>query len=68
MLLLSTLSSLEVANTIAAVELDTNLVIEVGFALVKTASLDDDLALHYVKAGVQAGAAITAEEVMIDLS
>lgn len=68
MLLLSTLSSLDVANTITAVELDCNLVVEVGLALVKTTSLDDDLAFHYVEASVQAGAAITTEEVMVELA
>jgi hypothetical protein len=68
MLLLSSLSSLEVADTITAVELNSNLVVEVSLALVKTTSLDDDLALHYVKASVQAGAAVTTEEVMVELS
>jgi hypothetical protein len=68
MLLLSTLSGLEVADTITAVELDSNLVVKVSLALVKTTSLDDDLALHYVEASVQAGAAITTEEVMVELS
>jgi hypothetical protein len=68
MLLLSTLSGLEVADTITAVELNSNLVVEVSLALVKTTSLDDDLALHYVQASVQAGAAVTTEEVMVELS
>jgi hypothetical protein len=68
MLLLSSLSSLEVADTITAVELNSNLVVEVSLALVKTTSLDDDLALHYVQASVQAGAAVTTEEVMVELS
>jgi hypothetical protein len=68
MLLLGTLGRLEVANTVTGVELNTNLVVQVSLALIKTTSLDDNLALHNVKASVQAGTAITTEEVVVDLA
>lgn len=68
MLLLGTLSSLQVTNTITAVKLDIDLVVEVGLAVVKTTSLDDDLAGHDVEASVQAGAAVATEEVVVYLA
>ena len=68
MLLLSTLSSLKIANTVTSVKFNTNLVVKVGLALIKTSSLDDDLSLHNVKAGIQAGTAVTTEEVVVDLA
>ena len=68
MLLLSTLSSLKIADTVTSVKLNANLVVKVGLALVETTSLDDDLSLHNVKAGIQAGTAVTTEEVVVDLA
>lgn len=68
MLLLGSLSSLQVANTITAVKLDIDLVVEVGLAVVKTTSLDDNLARHDVEASVEAGAAVTTEEVVVYLT
>jgi hypothetical protein len=67
-LLLSTLSSLKVANTVTSVKLNTNLVVKVGLALVKTTSLDDNLSLHNVEASVKARTAVTTEEVVVDLA
>ena len=68
MLLLGSLSSLQVANAITAVKLDIDLVVEVGLAVVKTTSLDDDIAGHDVEASVQAGAAVTTEEMVVYLA
>jgi hypothetical protein len=67
-LLLGSLSSLQVANTITAVKLDIDLVVKVGLAVIKTTSLDDNVARHDVEASVQAGAAVTTEEVVVYLS
>lgn len=68
MLLLCAFHSSQVSNTVPAVELDVDLVVQVGLALVQAAGLDDDLALHNVKLGEQAGAAVAAEEVVVDLT
>lgn len=67
-LLLGSLSSLQVANAITAVKLDIDLVVEVGLAVVKTTSLDDDIARHDVEASVEAGAAVATEEVVVYLA
>jgi len=67
-LLLGSLSSLQVANTITAVKLDIDLVVEVGLAVVKNTSLDDNLARHDVEASVKAGAAVSTEEVVVYLA
>lgn len=67
-LLLRTLTTPKILNTIARVKFDIDLVPQARGAAVEPAGLDDDLARHDVQLGVQAGAAVGAEEVVVDFA
>lgn len=67
-LLLGALATGKVLNAIAGVKLDVDLVSQARGAAVEAAGLDDDLAGHDVQLGVQAGAAVGAEEVVVGLA
>ena len=68
MYLLSTLRSLNVRNPVPAVELNADLVAQMGVAIVEAACLDDELAWHDFQLRVQAGATGPAEVVTVVLA
>jgi hypothetical protein len=67
-LLLSTRAGSKVANTVLGVKLDANLVTEASSAAIKRTSLDAVDVGHDFERSVQAGAAVGAEEVLVDLA
>lgn len=68
MLLLGSLAGTEVAHSILNVELNSNLVAQACRAAVERAGLDAGHVRHDLELGVQAGAAVAAEEVLVNLA
>ena len=66
--MLGSIYSSQVADSVLAVELGGDLVAQTGFALIQTASLDDDDTGHDIQLGVQAGAAGAAEMMAVVLA
>ena len=58
----------QVRDAVLAVELDVDLAVQSGLAVVQAAGLDDDDVGHDVELGVEAGAAGAAEEVAVVLA
>lgn len=67
-LLLGSFTSIEVAHAILAVELNANLAAEAGSSAVERPGLDARHVGHDLEFRVEAGAAVAAEEVLVDLA
>lgn len=67
-LLLRTGTGREVADAVLCVKLDANLVAEAGRAAIEGAGLDAVGVGHDLEGRVQAGTAVAAEEVLVDLA
>lgn len=67
-LLLGTIDRLQVAHSILCIELNTDLASEAGHPSVQAARLDASLIRHHFQLRVQAGAAVRAEEMLVDLA
>jgi hypothetical protein len=67
-LLLGTRDLLHVRDAVLAVQLNVNLVGQVGAAIVQGPGLDARLVGHDFQLSVEAGAARRAEEVLVDLA
>lgn len=67
-LLLRSINRGEVGNTVLAVELDGNLVVEGSLSIIQSTSLDHYHSLHNIELGVQARAASGAEEMPVVLA
>lgn len=67
-LLLSTLHSSQIIRPVLNIELNIDLALQVRLPVIQSAGLDDCVVGHDLQLGVQARAAVGAEEVLVDLA